>query len=108
MDGFSIGKILLGLQNSELYLKKLKDTGKTGGFEINTSFSNSSAQANKTLQNIQNLTTVTQLLQMNSLAGMDKSVFIKNLLGLPQNLWELLMNAQNPNRPIKGGTLGLG
>lgn len=108
MDGFSIGKILLGLQNSELYLKKLKDTGKTGGFEINTSISNSSAQANKTLQNIQNLTTVTQLLQMNSLAGMDKSVFIKNLLGLPQSLWELLMNAQNPNRPINGGTLGLG
>lgn len=108
MDGFSISKIILGLQNPELYLKKLKDTGKTGGFEINTSISNSSPQPNQMLQNVQNLATVTQLLQMNSLAGMDKSVFIKNLLGLPQNLWELLMNAQNPNRPINGGTLGLG
>lgn len=108
MDGFSISKIILGLQNSELYLKKLKDAGKTGGFEINTSVSNSPPQPSQTLQNIQNLVSVTQLLQMNSFAGMDKSVFIKNLLGLPQNLWELLMNAQNPNRPLNGGTLGLG
>ena len=41
MDGFSIGKILLGLQNPELYLKKIKNPtdGKINGFapELNTS-----------------------------------------------------------------------
>ena len=44
---------------------------------------------------------------MNLLAGVDRSVFIKNLLGLPQNLSDLLKSAQNPNSPLLGGTLGL-
>lgn len=108
MDGFSISKIILGLQNPELYLRKLKDSGKVGSFEINSSISNSTPQPNQMLQNLQNLSAVTKMLQMNNFAGMDRAVFIKNLLGLPQNMWELLMNAQNPNRPINGGTLGLG
>ena len=108
MDGFSISKIILGLQNPELYLRKLKDSDKVGSFEINSSISNSTPQPNQMLQNLQNLSAVTKMLQMNNFAGMDRAVFIKNLLGLPQNMWELLMNAQNPNRPINGGTLGLG
>ena len=108
MDGFSISKIILGLQNPELYLKKLKNSEKVGGFEINSSISNSSPQPNQTLQNIQNISAVTKILQMNNFAGIDRAIFIKNLLGLPQNIWEILMNTQNPNRPINGGTLGLG
>lgn len=112
MDGFNVNKIILGLQNPELYLKKLKnaEAGKLNSFapEINSSLTNSKPQANQLLQNLQSLTGITQMLQMNHLVGLDRSVFIKNLLGLPQNLSQILMNAQNPNRPLMGGTLGLG
>lgn len=112
MDGFNIGKILLGLQNSELFLKKLKrpESEKVNTFapEINASISNSKPQANQVLQNLQVLNGVTQMLQMNSLAGLDRSVFIKNLLGLPQNIGDVLFSVQNPNSPLMGGTLGLG
>ena len=110
MDGFSISRIILGLQNPELYLKKLKDSGKITGFspELNASLSNSKPQPAPILQNLQTLTNVTQMLQMNYLANIDRSVFIKNLLGLPQNLSQILFNAQNPNNPINGGTLNIG
>ena len=112
MDGFSIGKIILGLQNSELLLRKLKKTeaGKINSFapEINSSISNSKPQTSQVLQNLQALNGVTQMLQMNTLAGVDRSVFIKNLLGLPQNLGEVLLSVQNPNSPLSGGTLGIG
>lgn len=111
MDGFSISKIILGLQNQELYLKKLKNPegAKVESFapEINSSIANSKPQTSQLLQNLQSMTGVTQMLQMNALAGMDRSIFVKNLLGLPQNLGEVLMNAQNLNNPLNGGTLGL-
>ena len=111
MDGFNIGKIILGLQNSELFLKKIKnaEAEKVNSFapEINSSIANSKPQPNQIMQNLQAMNGVTQLLQMNALAGMDRSAFIKNLLGLPPNLSEVLTNLQNPNSPITGGTLGL-
>ena len=76
MDGFSIGKIILGLQNPELYLKKLKNPegGKVESFapEINSSIANSKPQTNQLLQNLQSMTGITQMLQMNALAGMDR------------------------------------
>ena len=112
MDGFNIGKIILGLQNSELFLKKLKNVegGKVNSFapEINASIANSKPQTSQVLQNLQALNGVTQMMQMNALAGVDRSIFIKNLLGLPQNLSDVLKVAQNPNSPLIGGTLGLG
>lgn len=111
MDGFSIGKILLGLQNSELFLRKLKnpEAEKVESFapEINSSITNSKPQTSQILQSLQSMTGATQILQMNALAGMDRSIFVKNLLGLPQNLGQALMNLQNQNLPINGGTLGL-
>ena len=101
MDGFSIGKIILGLQNSEMFLKKLKgaETNKVDSFapELNTSLNNAKPQPNQIAQSVNNLTSMTQMLQMNSLAGLDKSIFIKNLLGLPQTLGQILMNVQNPH-----------
>jgi len=112
MDGFNIGKIILGLQNSELFLKKLKNVegGKVNSFapEINASIANSKPQTSQVLQNLQVLNGVTQMMQMNALAGVDRSIFIKNLLGLPQNLSDVLKVVQNPNSPLIGGTLGLG
>lgn len=110
MDGFSIGKIILGLRNPELLLKKLNGgENKVNSFapEINSSLNNTKPQVNQILQSLQSLTTTTQALQMNHLANLDRSVFIKNLLGLPQNLSDLLMSAQNTNKPLNGGTLGI-
>ena len=110
MDGFNIGKIILGLQNSELFLRKLKNSeaNKTNSFapEINSSIANSKPQVNQMLQNLQAMSGLTQTIQMNTLAGMDRAIFVKNLLGLPQNLSEVLISIQNPNNPINGGTLG--
>ena len=111
MDGFNISKIILGLQNPELYLKKLKpqDINKVNSFapEINSSIANANSQSNKLIQNLQALGGVTHLLQMNVLANMDRSIFIKNLLGLPQTLGEVLVSVQNKNNALAGGTLGL-
>ena len=71
MDGFSIGKIILGLQNSEQDLRKLKNMqgSKVESFapEINSSIANSKPQTNQLLQNLQSMTGVTQMLQMNTL-----------------------------------------
>ena len=111
MDGFNIGKIILGLQNPELFLKKLKkpDSEKINSFapEINSSVSNSKPQQSQIFQGLQSLTDATQKLQMNSFIGQDRSVFIKNLLNLPQQLGDVLLTLQNPNSPIGNGTLGL-
>ena len=111
MDGFNIGKILLGLQNSELFLKKIKqqDVGKLNSFapEINSSVTNSKPQQAPIMQTLQTLGDITHNLQMNVLAGVDRSAFIKNLLGLPQNLGDVFLQLQNPNKPLMGGTLGI-
>ncbi len=111
MDGFNISKIILGLQNSELFLRKIKkeESSKVGGFapELNSSLTNSKPNSNLSLQNIASMNGMNNLLQMNTLAGMDRSVFIKNLLGLPQTLGQILLGLQNQNRPLAGGTLGL-
>ena len=84
MDGFNISKIILGLQNPELYLRKIKnnqEAGKVNGFapELNSSLTNSKSQ-NQIMQNLQNITNMTQVLQMNYLAGIDRSIFIKNFI----------------------------
>lgn len=99
MDGFSVGKILAGLRNPELYLQKLKQaagnesTGTAGGF------SSSLTNAGQVFQPFRN-PVLPPLLQMNHLAAMDRSVYIKNLLGLPQTLGEILMAAQNKQNPL--------
>jgi len=111
MDGFNIGKILLGLRNSEIFLRKLKnkeaDAIKPFAPEINSSITNSKPQTSQLLQNIQTMNNITQMLQMNAIANIDKVTFIKNLLGLPQNLADVFVKIQNPNNPINGGTLGI-
>lgn len=111
MDGFNINKIILGLQNPELFLKKVKNNGtdKLTPFspEINSSITNSKPNTNQLIQNLQAMTNITQVLQMNTIANMDRAIFIRNLLGLPQTLKDVLVNAQNPNNPLIGGTLGI-
>ncbi len=109
MDGFSVSRIIMGLQNPELFLKKLQniENNKVNSFapEINSSLADLKQQsAQNVLMNLQN---ITQNLQMNYIAGLDRAIFIKNLLGLPENMWQLLMSAQNKNNPLMGGTLGL-
>ena len=104
MDGFSVGKILAGLRNPELYLKKLKQEsimpGSQGGF--NNSLT---PQQPNVVQNLQPALALMQQLQMNQIAAMDRAVYIRNLLGLPQTLGQMLLNIQDKNKPINTNTL---
>ena len=98
MDGFSIGKILAGLRNPEIYLKKLKQQD---GIGTNTGFNNSLTQPKPNIaQTVSSTIGLMQQLQMNQIASMDRSIYIKNLLGLPQTLGEILLAVQDKNRPI--------
>ena len=103
MDGMNIGKILAGLRNPELYLRKLKqDTGvNTGSSNFNSAFSESKSASTS---NLINSLAFNNQLQMNQLASMDRSIYVKNLLGLPQTLGELLKAAQS-NNPLNANTL---
>ena len=102
MDGFSVGKILAGLRNPEIYLKKLKQDGINPGSVLNTPL----PQPQPNLpQNIQSTAALMQQLQMNQIASMDRAIFIRNLLGLPQTLGTLLMALQNKNIPLSNTSL---
>ena len=97
MDGFNVGKILAGLMNPELYLRKINQNGiNRGDQNFNSAFSQ--ARPN-TPQNPVNDLILNNMLQMNQLAAMDRSVYIKNLLGLPQTMSAILMAAQS-NTPL--------
>ena len=100
MDGLHVGKILAGLRNPELYLRRLRE----GDVRMNTADNNFSAFTGQkqTIQapSAQLTQALSNQLQMNQIASMDRSVYIKNLLGLPQTLGEVLLTAQNKNNPI--------
>lgn len=110
---FNINRILNGLQNPELFLKKpdAAAQNRVGGFapEFNTNMQEGKLLANSRL--LQNAQDVTNLIQqnyhMNNFTQTDRSVFIKNLLGLPQNLSQILQAVQDPNKPIISGMLNL-
>ena len=94
MDGFNVGKILAGLTNPELYIKRLKQDGVN---QNNNSFNSTFTQAgqNNILNNPINNLILNNQLQMNQLANMDRAVYVRNLLGLPQTLGEILRLAQS-------------
>ena len=104
MDGFSVGKILAGLRNPELYLKKLKQEnvilGGNGGF--NPSLAQPKPNP---VPNLQPQLALMQQLQMNQIAAMDRAIYIKNLLLLPQTLGGILLAVQDKNRPLNTNTL---
>lgn len=103
MDGLSVGKILAGLRNPEIYLKKLKQIDvNTGGNNFNASLSQPKANI---VQNLQSTAALMQQLQMNQIASMDRAVYIRNLLGLPQTLGGILQAAQNLNSPLNNTSL---
>jgi hypothetical protein len=105
MDGFNVGKILAGLRNPELYLRRMKQEGVGQGESLfNSTFSQ--AKPNIAQPNPLNNLILNNQLQMNQLASMDRSVYIKNLLGLPQTLGDILRLAQG-NMPISTNTLML-
>ncbi len=112
MDGFSVGKILAGLRNPEIYLKKLQLQQQLQqqqqGIGINNGFNSSLSQPRPGI--IPNTTPalgLMQQLQMNQIPALDRSIYIKTLLGLPQTLGAILMAAQNKNVPINTNTLML-
>lgn len=97
MDGLSIGRILAGLRNPEIYLKRLKQQA---GVETNAGFNTSLSQPKPNITtNLQPTLALMQQLQMNQIASMDRAIYIKNLLGLPQTLSEILRAAQSKNMP---------
>ena len=101
MDGFSVGKILAGLRNPELYLKKLQQEGVN-----NSSLGFNSALSKPTpAPQLQPSLVLIQQLQMNQIASMDRAIYIRNLLGLPQTLGQILLDIQSKNRPINTNTL---
>ncbi len=101
MDGFSVGKILAGLRNPELYLKKLQQEGVN-----NSSLGFNSALSKPTpAPQLQPSLVLIQQLQMNQIANMDRAIYIRNLLGLPQTLGQILLDIQSKNRPINTNTL---
>ncbi len=91
MDGFNVSRILASLNNPELYIRKLKQGNVNQGEMFNSTFSQARPNAP---QNPVNNMVLNNLLQMNQLAAMDRSVYIKNLLGLPQTLSSLLLATQ--------------
>ncbi len=107
---FNIGKIVSGLFNPELFYKKISaaEQNKINSFapELSSGLTNAKPQQN-IMQTIGDVANLSQIRQMNIFAGQDRSVFIKNLLGLPPNLGQVLLNAQNINSPLMGG-LNLG
>lgn len=103
MDGFSIGKILAGLRNPELYLKKLKQEGvNNSSLGFNSTLSKPTPAPLPQLQPAQVLI---QQLHMNQIASMDRAIYIRNLLNLPQTLGQMLLTVQNKNSPINTNTL---
>ncbi len=106
MDGLSITKILASLRNPELYLRKIKQDGGLEGAG-DKSFFNSTLtnQRANTILNPTSTAALNNQLPMNQIASMDRSIFVKNLLGLPQTLGEILLAVQNKNSPLNINTL---
>lgn len=103
MEGISIGRILAGLRNPEIYLRKLKQSG----VEVNNNslnFNSTLAKPEQTLNN-QPSQILNNLLHMNQIASMDRSIYIKTLLGLPQSFSELLLLAQSKTNLLSTNTL---
>lgn len=96
MDGFNVSKILAGLMNPIIYFKKQPkpDINTFGENSFNSTFTQARPNNNAS-QNVLNTTMLANQLQMNQIASMDRAVYVKNLLGLPQTLGAILLNAQS-------------
>lgn len=103
MDGFNVGRILAGLRNPEIYLKRIKqDNMEQSMNSFNSAFSQTKTAPQ--MLNPLNSMILNNQLQMNQIASMDRSIYVKNLLGLPQTLGEILKLAQS-NTPLSANTL---
>ena len=102
MDGLNVGKILACLRNPELYLRRLREGDMRLNGNDNNSFNASLSNQKPSIAapSAQLTQALSNQLQMNQIASMDRSIYIKNLLGLPQTLGEILLAAQNKNNPI--------
>lgn len=106
MDGLSITKILASLRNPELYLRKIKqDGGLEGAGDKNLFNSTLTNQRSNILLNSASTAALNNQLPMNQIASMDRSIFVKNLLGLPQTLGEILLAVQDKNSPLSINSL---
>lgn len=102
MDGMNVNRIGSRIFNPELYVKKIKqDSVSTGSNNFNSTFSQMKPGSMQTSS-----LALENMLQMNQLANIDRSVYIKNLLGLPQNLSDLLRTVQT-GKPLNTNSLVL-
>ena len=105
MEGFNVGKILAGIINPGLYFKRIKqDSINQGAGTFNSAFAQ--AKPNPApLQNPINNLILNNQLQMNQIANMDRAVYVKNILGLPQTMGEILQLAQTNTTANTNNTL---
>lgn len=110
MGEFNIQKIFFGLKMPSLFMRKPAgvENSRLEGFlnEMNTGLFGAKQEQNHPLQRLQPAV-FQNTSAMNSMAQADRSVYIKNLLNLPQSLGQILQNAQNLSKPLAGGTLGI-
>ena len=78
MDGFNVGKILAGLRNPELYLRKLREGD--SGIDANKSFNSTFTTQKQFVPSPQLAQALSNQIQMNQIASMDRSVYIRNLV----------------------------
>ena len=108
MSGFNINRILFRLINNEIFLRKIikkepeliKNSvadfqSQMDGSKLNTKLPENNAIKLPLINNLNNFTNV------------ERPLFIKNLLGLPPTLSQILQSCQNLNKPLTGGTLGI-
>ena len=124
MDGFNINHIILGLQNSNFLLRRLKNAEELLA-DFNTEFNQSSANKtdtktrlplnnfvntntntdsgktqNTVSQNLQELITATEQMKVNKFPNTDRSEYIRNVLGLPKTLGDALLGLQNQQKAL--------
>ncbi len=102
MDGFNINKLLFNLQQSTEWLRKVKNNNKTQNFapQLGQMSANINTNTNRPTMNIQTPASILQNLQMNHIGQTENSLFIRNLLGLPNSLSQLFVKLQNLNHPL--------
>lgn len=108
MSGFHINKILFRLINNDIFFKKIikKEAEPIKDFSSELRPQLNNGKINQSLTDINNLKSPL-LNNLNNFTNMERPLFLRNLLGLPQTLGQILQATQNPNKPLTGGTLGI-
>lgn len=100
MDGLNLIHFLINLKNKELLFKKINNKNNVeNNLNFNNNLNSDSSNIKQPLNNNLKPNKILNqpIINMNKIQNTDRAIFIRNLLGLPQNLGEILKNAQNNN-----------